>query len=138
MPPDVRRAALPDGPEVAKKRAASRDDARHVEEEGRRYGRRAAGEGRGGAMTRAALTWDQLPLYAKDEELGEAVLGRERKREFSALAQLYERDGMPKICPVWGGRYVLSVKAFFDAQNGLSAAVPLAANGVEGDFHGRK
>ena len=89
-------------------------------------------------MTRAALTWDQLPLYAKDEELGEAVLGRERKREFSALAQLYERDGMPKICPVWGGRYVLSVKAFFDAQNGLSAAVPLAANGVEGDFHGRK
>lgn len=89
-------------------------------------------------MTRAALTWNQLPLYAKDEELGEAVLGRERKHEFSALAQLYERDGMPKINPVWGGRYTLSVKQFLDAQNGLSSAVPLAANGVEGDFHGRK
>jgi hypothetical protein len=86
-------------------------------------------------MSRTPLTWDRLPLFAADDEIGEAVLGRDRKREFAGIAQLHERDGMPKIDPVWGGRYVLGVKAFFDSQYGLSAAVPLAANGVEGDFH---
>jgi hypothetical protein len=29
-------------------------------------------------MTRVALTWDQLPLFASDEAIGEALLGRER------------------------------------------------------------
>jgi hypothetical protein len=86
-------------------------------------------------MPRTPLTWDKLPLFAADEEIGEAVLGWDRKREFAGMAQLQERDGMPKIDPVWGGRYVPAVKAFFDSQFGLSAAVPLAPNGVEGSFH---
>jgi hypothetical protein len=80
------------------------------------------------------LTWDRLPLFARDEEIGEAVLGRDRKGEFAAIAQLQERDGMPKVCPVYGGRYVPGVKAFLDAQYGLST-VPLAPNGMEGSFH---
>ena len=84
----------------------------------------------------APLTWDKLPLFATDEEVGEAVLGYERRKEFAAMALLQERDGMPKISPVWGGRYVPAVKAFFDNQYGLSAAVPLAPNGVEGSFYG--
>jgi hypothetical protein len=87
-------------------------------------------------MSRGApLTVDRLSWFASDEELGEVVLGWERRMEFSGLAQLHERDGMPKIDPVWGGRYVPAVKAFFDNQFGLSAAVPLAPNGVEGSFH---
>jgi hypothetical protein len=86
-------------------------------------------------MSRTPLTWDRLPLFATDEDIGEAVLGLDRRREFAAMAQLHERDGMPKINPVWGGRYVPAVKAFLDAQYGLSAAVPLAPNGVEGSFH---
>jgi len=84
---------------------------------------------------RLPITWDQLPLFATDEEIGEAVLGRERRGEFHGLATLHERDGMPKISPVWGGRFVPAVKAFLDGQYGLSTAVPLAPNGVEGDFH---
>ena len=88
-------------------------------------------------MSRAPLTWDRLSLFATDEELGEAVLGRDRRREFAAMAQLHERDGMPKIDPVWGDRYVPGVKAFFDSQYGLLAAVPFAPNGVEGNFHGQ-
>ena len=87
-------------------------------------------------MSRIPLTWDRLPLFATDEEIGEAVLGRDRRREFADMAQLHERNGMPRMCPVWGGRYVPAVKAYFDAQYGLSAAVPLAPNGVEGNFHG--
>jgi hypothetical protein len=87
-------------------------------------------------MSRIHLTWDRLPLFATDEEIGEAVLGRDPKREFADMAQLHERDGMPKICPVFGGRYVPAVKACFDAQYGLSAAVPFDPNGIEGSFHG--
>jgi hypothetical protein len=89
-------------------------------------------------MTRRdPLTWDRLPLYATDEEIGEAVLGWARKDEFRGLAQLHERQGMPRMSPVWGGRYVPAVKAFFDAQNGVTkaTAVPLAPNGIEGSFH---
>jgi hypothetical protein len=88
-------------------------------------------------MTRDATTWDRLPLFASDEAIGEAMLGRDRRSEFHGLATLHERDGMPKISPVWGGRYVPAVKSFLDAQFGLSAAVPLAPNGVEGNFHGQ-
>jgi hypothetical protein len=100
--------------------------------------KRAGARQAGALMTRSShVTWDQLPLFAADEAIGEAVLGRERKREFSAMAQLHERYGMPKISPVWGGRYVPAVKQFLDSQHGLPAAVPFAANGVEGDFHGR-
>ena len=86
---------------------------------------------------RLPITWDQLPLFATDEEIGEAVLGRERRGEFHGLATLHERDGMPKISPVWGGRFVPAVKAFLGGQYGLSTAVPLAPNGVEGNFHAR-
>jgi hypothetical protein len=49
------------------------------------------------------------------------VLGWDRRREFTGLAQLHERDGLPKITLVWGGRYVPAVKAFFDSEYGLSA-----------------
>lgn len=83
-------------------------------------------------------TWDRLPLFATDEEIGEALLGQGRKREFAGLAQLHERDGMPKVSSVWGGRYVPAVKAFLDAQYGIAAAVPLAPSGVEGNFHGSR
>ena len=86
---------------------------------------------------RDCVTWDRLPLYATDEEIGEAVLGWARKGEFKGLAVLHERQGMPRESPVWGGRYVPAVKAFFDAQNGLGNLQPLALapQGVRGSFH---
>lgn len=86
---------------------------------------------------RDPLTWDRLPLYASDDEIGEAVLGWARKGEFKGLAVLHERQGMPRMSPVWGGRYVPAVKAFFDAQNGLGdrRTLALAPDGIEGDIH---
>lgn len=86
---------------------------------------------------RDPVTWDRLPLYATDDEIGEAVLGWARKGEFKGLAVLHERQGMPRMSPVWGGRYVPAVKAFFDAQNGVNKAntVPLAPQGIRGNFH---
>ena len=86
-------------------------------------------------MSRIPLTWDKLSLFAPDEQIGEALLGRDRRHEFAGMAKLQEGYGMPKICTMYGGRYVPAVKAFLDAQYGLSAAPPLTPNGTEGSFH---
>jgi hypothetical protein len=89
-------------------------------------------------MTRAPKTWANLPLFATDEDIGEAVLGYDRRRDFTGLASLHERMGMPKLDPVWGGRYVPAVKAYLDSDYGLSTVTPLAPNGIEGSFHGKR
>lgn len=82
-------------------------------------------------MTKPPSTIDTLPLFSDDEKIGEAVLGRERKKEFKGLATLLEPQGMPKINPLWGCRYVPAVKAFLDRASGLSAPMPLNPGGVE-------
>jgi hypothetical protein len=64
-------------------------------------------------------TINDLPLFADDEDLGEAVLGFERRREFSGLAKLLEKHGFPPISPLWKGRYVPAVKHYFDIEYGL-------------------
>lgn len=86
------------------------------------------------ATRRRAL--NDLPLYASDEDIGEAVLGFTRRKEFRGLATLLEPSGMPKISPLWGGRYVPAVKAFLDHSNGLGDGKPLALapDGVEGKW----
>lgn len=64
---------------------------------------------------RAKLTWDDLPEYPTDEDIGEVVLGRDRKGDFHRLATLREIDGMPKIDSFWGGRPKLSVRRFIES-----------------------
>lgn len=83
---------------------------------------------------RKNLTINDLPLFATDEQIGEAVLGFARRKEFSALATVLEREGMPKVSPFWGGRYVPAVKRFFDHDHGLTDKAPTAPNGVEGTW----
>jgi len=83
-------------------------------------------------MTAAAKHWDELPLFADEDAIGAAVLGPKRSCEWRALATLYERQGLPKIDPVMGGRYVPAVKAFFDHVYGLGASMmPAAPDGIE-------
>jgi hypothetical protein len=67
---------------------------------------------------RRNLTINDIPLYADDEDIGEAVLGWGRRKEFHGLATLLEDRGMPKISPLMKGRYVPAVKHFFDVYNG--------------------
>jgi hypothetical protein len=83
---------------------------------------------------RPALTIDRLPLFADDEQIGEAVLGRERACEFKRFATLLEPRGMPKISPFWGGRYVPAVKAFLDTTQGIASVAPLKEDGMEGSW----
>jgi hypothetical protein len=90
-------------------------------------------QSRGDYMSqRKNLTLNDLPLFADDEQIGEAVLGRARRFEFSGTAALYEGRGMPKVSLVWGGRYVPAVKAFLDVDQGLPGVRPLREDGVEG------
>jgi hypothetical protein len=78
------------------------------------------------------LTLSDLPLFATDDQLGEAILGWARRKDFDGLATLREIDGMPKSSTFWGGRYVPAVKAFLDVDQGLPGVRPLKENGVEG------
>jgi hypothetical protein len=85
--------------------------------------------------TRTFITWDKLPLFADDSAIGAAVLGHSRANEWRGIAALYEGQGMPKMDPVHGGRYVPAVKAFYDHVYRLgqpaTAAAPAAPDGVE-------
>lgn len=81
-------------------------------------------------MTRLRpLTLDDLPMFADDEKLGEAVLGYDRRREFKGLAEVLEGRGMPKVDPFWGGRCVPLVKNFLFVHMRVPAASP--SNGAE-------
>lgn len=85
---------------------------------------------------RAKLTWDDLPEYPDDEDIGEVVLGRERKGDFHRLATLREKDGMPKIDVFWGGRSKALVRRFLEADQMLTPAeTPVRKRGVEGQWN---
>jgi hypothetical protein len=67
---------------------------------------------------RARLAPAGTPLYVTDSALGALVMG-ERAREWPAAALVLERHGLPRNCPLMGGRYWPAVKAFLDRYNGL-------------------
>jgi hypothetical protein len=75
-----------------------------------------------GLMTRDPLTWDDLPEYPDDEEIGEVVLGKKKREQFRALADLREIDGMPKVDPFWGGRPKRLVRKFIESNQQVTAA----------------
>jgi hypothetical protein len=84
-------------------------------------------------MSRAPLTWDDLPEYPTDEQIGEVVLGKDRRGEFHALATLREIDGMPKVDPFWGGRPKWLVKQYIETDQ--VAVSPVAKYGVKGKWN---
>jgi hypothetical protein len=77
------------------------------------------------------IPWDSLPLFATEREIGAALLGTERACEWESIVPLYERQGLPKIDPIMGGRYTPAVRAFFDRQYGVGKATPSAPDGIE-------
>jgi hypothetical protein len=75
-----------------------------------------------------------LPLFAADDAIGAALLGRERVAEFKQIVPLLEARGLPKVDQLMGGRYTRAVIAFFDHQYGLDRGgddLPLAPDGTE-------
>jgi hypothetical protein len=82
-------------------------------------------------MTRrpTPLSWDDLPEFAADEDIGTVVLGPDRKKDFHDLATLREIDGMPRIDPFWGGRPKLLVRKFIEGDQRITAATPQRERG---------
>jgi hypothetical protein len=65
------------------------------------------------------LDYDYIPLYPDEKTIARAVLGPKRVKEWRAKAAQLERDGLPKIDALMGGRYWPAVQLFFDIYNGL-------------------
>ena len=55
-------------------------------------------------MTRHGTTLDELPLFASDADLAEALLGVTRQVEWEATFAVLKRQGLPPIDPQMGGR----------------------------------
>jgi hypothetical protein len=90
------------------------------------------------------------PLYPGEAEIARRVLG-ERAREWPGKAAVLEREGLPKIDPLMGGRFWPAVRQWFLDRHGLTEQgrranlpanrrvrmVPFATDG-EADFDGEK
>jgi hypothetical protein len=78
------------------------------------------------------MTFDDLPLFPSDAELGQAILGRKRAGEWPGIAAFYEGKGLPPIDPLFGARYRPAVKKFFDNLWNIDAqGVMPAVDGID-------
>lgn len=50
---------------------------------------------------------------------------------WKARATILEREGLPRVCPIMGGRYWPSVMAYFNHRYGLGNVAPSAMDGME-------
>lgn len=65
---------------------------------------------------------DALPLYPAESDLARVVVGAERAGQWDAIAQMLEREGLPVIDTLMGGRFLPAVEAFFRVRHGLDRA----------------
>jgi hypothetical protein len=63
-----------------------------------------------------AKTFNDLPLFASDSAISEALMGPGKVREWLAILPLLDRRGFPGIDGLMGWRYTPAVKAFFDRE----------------------
>ena len=62
---------------------------------------------------------EDLPLYPSEDEIAVAVLGQKRARLWPGLAVVLERQGLPRVDPQFGGRYLPAVEDFLDRRHHL-------------------
>ncbi|GEO13544.1 hypothetical protein [Microvirga aerophila] len=60
-----------------------------------------------------------LPLYPTEQQIAREVLPPHRVSAWDGIAAVLERRGLPKVDPLFGGRYWPAVKAFLDRRHGL-------------------
>lgn len=74
----------------------------------------------------ARFTFDDLPLFAADRDIAEAVVGpdEEDKRAWCSSVESLESCGFPKPTRLYGKRYTPAVRAFYDRQYGPAPADP--------------
>jgi hypothetical protein len=66
-----------------------------------------------------------LPLYPDEDQIARAVLGSRRAHEWKAKAIILERQGLPAIDPLMGGRPWAAVLKFFRDRNELDERISL-------------
>ena len=70
-------------------------------------------------------------LYPDEGELAQCILGKKAK-QWPSIAPILEREGLPEIDPLTGGRFWPAVLAFLDRRHGLRKdQVPASADGEE-------
>lgn len=71
----------------------------------------------------------ELPLFPDESAIAIAVLGADRASNWETLSSSLERWGLPRIDPVFGGRYWPSVKLWLDGRAGINAMTVIARPG---------
>ncbi|MFG1331125.1 hypothetical protein V5F41_07705 [Xanthobacter autotrophicus] len=61
----------------------------------------------------------EMPLFPCEVDIARAVLGPGRVSEWKAIAIILERQGLPRVDPMFGGRYWPAVRAWFDHRAGI-------------------
>jgi hypothetical protein len=70
-------------------------------------------------------------LYPDEGELARFILGK-RAKQWPSIVPTLEREGLPKIDPLTGGRFWPAVRAFLDRRHGLrNDQIPASADGEE-------
>ncbi|QQO20238.1 hypothetical protein JJB98_10080 [Bradyrhizobium diazoefficiens] len=90
---------------------------------------------------KSIVTLEQLPLFADERSLSEALLGPGKYTHWRAIVTLLEGRGFPKIDGLMGGRYTRAVRAFFDREYRIHGATQVSAPHKPaqlGAFHGRR
>lgn len=85
-------------------------------------------------MTLPSARLDDLPLFASDLDIGRALLGPKRAKEWVALAPMFEAKGLPPVDTILQGRYVPAVRRFFDREHGLDVPGGLSLPDGEEDW----
>jgi|SRR5215813_4110744 len=65
-----------------------------------------------------------MPLYPTEAQIARKVLGVGRLDEWKALAVVLERDGLPPVKPLFGGRYWPAVEQWFQTHEGMVSIAP--------------
>lgn len=75
---------------------------------------------------------DKLPLFATDQQLAMAIVGKERAAMWvKAVIPQLVRKGLPRIDPLHDGRPVPLVRKFYDGYFGITAG--FAATAPDGE-----
>lgn len=79
------------------------------------------------------MTLDDLPMFATDREIAEAIVGKKRAEAWirERLPTLERKPGFPPVDPVHGGRPVKLVARYYDVYLGITEARTAAVRGQE-------
>ncbi|WP_333473747.1 hypothetical protein [Xanthobacter dioxanivorans] len=73
----------------------------------------------------------EMPLFPCEVDIARAVLGPGRVSEWKSIAIILERQGLPRVDPMFGGRYWPAVRAWFDHRAGIGPRLHSTGTGVK-------